>query len=70
VRIAPESRHLSIVGDVPAGVTMHLPEEEDVDWEHPGSWLCVLATPVTAAVDVVTFPLQLLFVILVAPHTH
>ena len=37
------------------------PGTGDVDWIRPGTWLCVVATPVTVAVDVVTFPVQAIF---------
>jgi hypothetical protein len=44
------------------------PGTGDVDWIHPGTWLCVVATPVTVAVDVVTCPFQIAFFLFLAPR--
>ena len=48
-------------------VSLELPETDDVRWGHPGSWLCIVATPVTAAVDVVTFPVQVVVLVFLHP---
>lgn len=41
---------------------VRLPDTGALRWEHPGTWTCVVATPVSAAVDLVTLPIQ--FVVL------
>jgi hypothetical protein len=48
-------------------VSLELPETDEIRWEHPGTWLCVVATPVTAAVDVVTFPVQVIVLVCLHP---
>jgi hypothetical protein len=73
VRLPPSFPYLSLVDDSKvddplAKLSMFLPEEGDVNWIHPGAWLCVLATPVTVAVDVVTFPIQLVYILTHLPH--
>jgi hypothetical protein len=40
--------------------------EQPIRWSHPGTWCCVVATPVSAAVDVVLSPLMLV-VFLIRP---
>jgi hypothetical protein len=56
------------VDGVPIRAYLDLPEDGATDWSHPGTWLCVVATPVTVAVDAVLLPLQLLVFFVFRPE--
>jgi hypothetical protein len=65
----PEAQiEVADIDGVPIRAYLHLPEDGNPDWSHPGTWLCVVATPVTVAVDAVLLPLQLLFFFVLRPE--
>ena len=55
-------------GDPKTTQWVTLPEAGEIRGWHPGTWLCVVATPVTVAVDVVTFPVQYLLFLFLHPN--
>ena len=55
-------------GDPKTTQWVTLPEAGEIRGWHPGTWLCVVATPVTAAVDVVTFPVQFVLFLCFRPR--
>jgi len=71
VRMPPAAHgSISIHGSDPdrPGYFAQLPDMGDVRWRHPGSWLVVVAMPVTVAVDVVTAPIQAIVYFLFWPR--
>jgi hypothetical protein len=49
-------------------MTLTIPGTGGISWRRPGTWLCVVATPVTVAFDVVTFPFQAIAWLYVESH--
>lgn len=61
---------LEIIGDDGAKRGfVGLAQRDSIDWVHPGTWLRVVATPVTVAVDAVTYPIQVIVIFFHAPHS-
>jgi hypothetical protein len=48
---------------------LDVPRSGETNWIHPGTWLCIVATPVTAVADLVLFPLELLCVYSIFPRS-
>jgi uncharacterized protein YceK len=55
------------IDGIPVLAHVSLPEDGATNWTHPGTWLCVVATPVTVAVDTVLLPFQLLLFFVLGP---
>jgi uncharacterized protein YceK len=48
---------------------VEIPKTGDTNWSHPGTWLCIVATPFTAVADLALFPIELLVVYSVVPKS-
>ena len=67
--IDPVSRRsLEIVSaDGTCRAWVEIPKTGDTNWVHPGTWLCVAATPFTALADLALFPIEVLVVYSMVP---
>ncbi len=48
---------------------VEIPKTGDTQWTSPVTWLCIVATPVTAVADLALFPLELLVVYSIVPKS-
>ena len=61
-------RSLEIVSaDGQCRAWVEIPKTGDTNWTHPGTWLCVVATPFTALADLALFPIEVLVVYSIVP---